>query len=69
MKEILDSKIVRGKLKYLIDWEGYRSEERTWEPAENIQYTIDTMTEFHQYYPDRPSIKDLPQRSRRQRKI
>jgi hypothetical protein len=66
VKEILDSKIVRGKLKYLVDWVGYRPDERTWESVENVQHAVDVVTEFHQRYPNRPSSSDLPQPTRRQ---
>jgi uncharacterized protein YicC (UPF0701 family) len=59
VKEILDSKISRGKLKYLMEWEGYEPDERSWESAENIQNTVEIITEFHQYYPNRPVVSDL----------
>ena len=36
VKEILDSKVERGKLLYFIDWVGYGPESRTWEPPENV---------------------------------
>jgi hypothetical protein len=29
VKEIVDSKVVRGKLQYHVDWVGYGPEERT----------------------------------------
>jgi hypothetical protein len=60
MKEILDSKISRGKLKYLVEWEGYGPDERSWESAENVQNTAEIVVEFHQYYPNHPVVSDLP---------
>src|SRR5579859_1745493 len=36
VNRILDSRIVRGRFKYLVDWIGYGPESRTWEPAEYI---------------------------------
>ena len=33
---ILDSKIVRNKLYYLVDWLGYSPSDRTWEPVNNV---------------------------------
>ena len=68
VKEILDSKFVRGRLKYLVEWEGYGPEERTWEPAENIQHAVDAVAEFHQHYPEQPSLRNLPQQIRRKPK-
>ena len=33
---ILDSKIMRNKLYYLVDWFGYTPNDQTWEPAKNV---------------------------------
>ena len=60
VKEILDSKIIRGKLKYFVDWEGYRQDERSWEPVEYVENAADKVAEFHHRYPNRPSPRDLP---------
>jgi len=62
---ILDSKIERRKLKYLIDWVGYGPEERTWEPAENVVHSADAIANFHREYPLRPSPKDQPRQEPR----
>ena len=68
VEEVLDSRIVRGKLKYYVDWEGYTAEERTWEPAEHLTGTPDLVARFHHRYPLRPSPKDIPHRSSGSRK-
>jgi hypothetical protein len=52
---VLDSKVDRGRLFYLVDWVGYSPEERTWEPAENVEYTEDAVADFHRAHPQRPS--------------
>ena len=36
VKVILDSKIVRKKLYYIVDWLSYTPNDRTWELAENL---------------------------------
>src|ERR1700738_3267646 len=58
VREVLNSRIVRGKLRYLVDWVGYGPEERTWESVENAQEEV---AAFHQAHPDRPSPADLSQ--------
>ena len=70
--EILDSKIERRKLKYLVDWVNCGPEERTWEPTENVENAPDAVAAFHRAYPLRPSPQDLarpagPPRRRLQR--
>jgi hypothetical protein len=67
VKEILDSKIIRGRLRYLVDWVGYHPDERSWEPVEHVQHAVDAVAEFHRRYPNRPSPKDLPSRTRHRR--
>lgn len=58
--EILDSRIIRRKLQYLVHWKGYGEHERTWEPVEHMTHAQDEIAEFHQRYPQRPAPKDLP---------
>ena len=55
VKAILDSKIIRKKLYYFVDWLGYTPNDRTWEPAENLDNASDLVAEFHRQYPKKPS--------------
>ncbi|KAG6325841.1 hypothetical protein ID866_13248 [Astraeus odoratus] len=43
---IIDSRMYKGKLQYLVHWKGYRDEEHTWEPQSNLQNAPDALKEF-----------------------
>ncbi len=47
VEEILNSRMFRWKLQYLVKWEGYGIEGNTWEYSENLIHTPEKVTEFH----------------------
>ena len=55
VEAILDSKIMRNRLFYLVDWLGYTPNDRTWEPTENVTNTPELVQESHHHYPEKPS--------------
>jgi hypothetical protein len=42
VQEVLDSRIRRNQLQYLVKWTGY--EQPTWEPARNLEYRVNIAT-------------------------
>jgi len=54
VEEILDSKKIRGTLKYKVHWKGYGKHEETWEPIANLGNAKELVEEFHKKYPSKP---------------
>ena len=55
VEAIRDSRRRRGKLEYLVHWEGYPREEDSWEPAKHVTKAPELVEEFHRQNPQRPS--------------
>jgi hypothetical protein len=53
VEEILDSKMFRSRLRFLIKWEGYRVEHNTWEYATDV-HAPKCLAEFYQKHPAAP---------------
>ncbi|MBW0511883.1 hypothetical protein O181_051598 [Austropuccinia psidii MF-1] len=55
--QVLDSKLKRGKLWYLVEWKQFSEDpERTsWEPASNLTNSPDRFKDFHSFYPGKTS--------------
>ncbi|KAH7300668.1 hypothetical protein KP509_24G073700 [Ceratopteris richardii] len=69
VEHVLDSRISRGRLEYLIHWKGYDISDRTWEPAENLQRAPIKVREFHKKNPTKPRPDNMtaPRGTRRLR--
>lgn len=65
VKEILDSQSWEVKLQYLIDWEGYRPEERWWVVALGVLDPL-MCQKFHAWHPSCPCTEP---RGRHRRKL
>ncbi|MBW0512103.1 hypothetical protein O181_051818 [Austropuccinia psidii MF-1] len=55
VSQILDSKLKRRKLWYLVEWKGFSQdpERSTWEPAKNLKNFPELVKDFHYLYPDK----------------
>ena len=51
VEEVMDSRIYRRRLQYLVKWVGY--DQLDWEPAENVN-RLEAVDRFHERYPDKP---------------
>jgi hypothetical protein len=58
--EIMDSKLYRGRLRYLVQWKGYpERHEWTWEPTSNLSNAQDAIRDFHKTHPAAPRPAQL----------
>lgn len=57
VEAILDSRVHRNKVQYLVRWTGY--DEQTWEPSKNLNGCRDLLLEFHKLYPKAPRSTEL----------
>jgi hypothetical protein len=46
VESVLDRRMQRGKVQYLVHWEGYTSHEDTWEPKENLENAQDMISDY-----------------------
>ena len=51
IEEILDRRMIKGKLEYKIKWEGYPLDQSTWEPLENLETAKELVAEYDQLHP------------------
>ena len=47
VKEVLNSRLFRQKIQYLVKWEGYGVEHNTWEYSDHLNNAPDKVAEFY----------------------
>ena len=50
VEEILDSRVIRRKLRYLVKWEGYGMEHNSWEPWDQV-HAPELVADFYRKHP------------------
>ncbi|KAL5536505.1 hypothetical protein ACEPAF_327 [Sanghuangporus sanghuang] len=62
VEEILDSRLHRGKLQFLVKWVGY--EEATWQPESDVKDNAqESIQEFYHKHPGAPRKLTIPRQS------
>ncbi|MBW0525346.1 hypothetical protein O181_065061 [Austropuccinia psidii MF-1] len=56
VSQIMDSKLKRGKLWYLVEWKGFSQdpERSTGQPTQSLNNFLEPVRDFHYLYPDMP---------------
>ena len=54
VEDILDSRLHRAKLEYLVTWKGYGPEENSWQPETNLAHSKNLVAKFHKQHPNSP---------------
>jgi hypothetical protein len=54
VESILDSRLFRRRLQYLVKWKGYDVSENTWQSATDLSNSPRLIDEFHRQHPSRP---------------
>ena len=53
VEEILDSKVINQKLRYLVRWKDFVVEHNSWEPWDNV-HALELVSEFYCRHPGAP---------------
>lgn len=52
VKAILNSRLKRSKVEYLVRWKGFGTEEQSWEPLENVKHAQEELDKFYRENPN-----------------
>jgi hypothetical protein len=65
VEQIIDSRIHRNTLQYLVHWKGYTIMDRTWEPKAHLTHCQRLIEQFHKEHPERPAEQSHRARPKR----
>lgn len=60
VEDIIDSRLLRGKLQYRVKWKGYPDQDKVWYPDSNFHNSQDLTKKYHQRFPEKPKPKLSP---------
>jgi hypothetical protein len=60
VEKVLNKRKVDGVIEYLIKWEGYETEESTWEPIDNLKNIMNLIQDYENKEKKKQIIKSKP---------
>jgi hypothetical protein len=54
VEEVVNARLQRGKLEFLVKWEGYTPDHNTWEPEEHLKNAKEKVDRFYKKNPGAP---------------
>ena len=60
VESVLDSRIYRRRLQYLVSWKGLQSHENEWITLSNAKNCMDLVNLFHEANPTKPNRNNIP---------
>ncbi|XP_039676138.1 heterochromatin protein 1-like [Perca fluviatilis] len=55
VEKVLDRRVVKGRVEFLLKWKGFSDDDKTWEPQDNLD--VDLITEYMQKHKEKNEKK------------
>ena len=69
IEKIVDRKKLKDKFHYLIKWQGYPMDQCTWEPIENLKYSLGLVEQYNKAHPIKSAKTYKPRKPKYQKKL
>jgi len=50
VEEVVDRRLYKGELQYLVKWVGWSSEDNSWEPEDNLENCSEKLNNFNKVF-------------------